>query len=59
MMMTYELHNRVSNMQKRTYVIPIYGVFLCASMVPVADTGFPIGGVDLVGGAWTPETVTF
>ena len=25
----------------------------------VADPGFPVGGVDLVRGAWTPEAVTF
>ena len=26
----------------------------------VADPGFPVeGGVDLVGGAWTPEVATF
>ena len=25
----------------------------------VADPGFLVGGVDLVGGAWTPEAVTF
>ena len=25
----------------------------------VADPGFPVGGVDLVAGAWTPEVVTF
>ena len=29
-------------------------------MFPVADPGFPVvGGVDLVGGAWTPEAATF
>ena len=28
--------------------------------IPVADPGFPVGGgVDFVGGAWTPEAVTF
>ena len=25
----------------------------------VADPGFPVGGVDLVGGALTPEAATF
>ena len=25
----------------------------------MADPGFPVGSVDLVGGAWTPEAVTF
>ena len=27
--------------------------------VPVADPGFPVGGVNLAGGAWTPEAVAF
>ena len=28
--------------------------------LPVADPGFPVGGgVDLVGGAWTPEAAMF
>ena len=33
----------------------------CHRDISVADPGFPIGGVDLVGrgGAWTPEVVTF
>ena len=25
----------------------------------MADPGFPVGGVVLVGGSWTPEAVTF
>ena len=25
----------------------------------MADPGFPVEGVDLVGGTWTPEAVTF
>ena len=25
----------------------------------MADPGFPVGGMDLVGRAWTPEVVTF
>ena len=28
-------------------------------ILTVADPGFPVGGVDLVGGAPTPEAVTF
>ena len=34
--------------------------FLSDSVIAVADPRFPVGGgVDLVGGAWTPEAVTF
>ena len=30
------------------------------SSMSVADPGFPVGGgMDLVGGVWTPEGVTF
>ena len=27
--------------------------------VSVVDPGFPMGGMDLIGGAWTPKAVTF
>ena len=36
-------------------------VSACHAVITVADPGFPVGGggVDFVGGVWTPETVTF
>ena len=38
----------------RSFQLPV------REMITVADPGFPVGGVDLVGGgAWTPEVVTF
>ena len=32
---------------------------LCESQSELHQNAFPIGGVNLVGGAWTPEAVTF
>ena len=32
----------------------------CLNLIsPVADPGFPVGGVDLVGGAWALDALTF
>ena len=28
-------------------------------IITVVDPGFPMGAVDLIGGVWTPEVVTF
>ena len=40
-----------------TYIFKMAAIFF--STILVADPGFPVGGVDLVVGAPTPEAVTF
>ena len=68
-MRTYIRHKRLASPHPLAKTIISQYVFLytlCCShrykhgRYPVADPGFPVGGgVDLVGGVWTPEAVTF